>query len=192
MYSYPEVNSASVGVGGAMPETGVATGNGSKENRGTSDESPPAPAYLVHVKGRDTELRGAWLRWEDDDSGETLPVQHLLAIAEGADPHVIFDDSTTVEFKDGRRDHLVGDNIEVKRKPWQEREKLARAAVANSTIDDIAADLNCSRRTVEIWLDRHGLVRKWDSEAGWYVIDEDTGDVVAGDVSHQGAESDHA
>lgn len=129
---------------------------------------------------------GRYLQWVDTATGETVYVHQLLAISKGADPHELFGGPASVRFRNGRRDDLRPENIEVYNPaagPWRDREAMIEALEEHATIGDIAEAWDVNPSTVNEWRKRHRLERHYDPErGGWYVTSMDADD-AAGELA---------
>lgn len=128
------------------------------------------PASLVRVNP--DPLKGAYLRWDDHHSKETVYVGQLLAISEGADPHDVFNRRVNVRFENGRRDDLRPDNINIVwmvDNPWQDKETLKDALADVNRIADLEERWDVNYETIRRYMRKFGLTRHFELERGWYV-----------------------
>ncbi len=144
-------------------------------------DRPGVPLKPVHTPD---PVKGPYLRWDDRaGSGETLYVSQLMAIAKGADPHEVFSQRVHARFKNGRRDDLRLENIEITRmkgQPWQDKETLKEALKGVQRLDEVCEKWDISKPTVQKWMKEHNLARHYDTENHeWYVVEEPRGEDAA-------------
>lgn len=133
------------------------------------------PATLIRVNPE--PVKGAYLRWDDHASGNSIYVGQLLAISEGVDPHLVFSERVNVRFDNGRRDDVRPENLEVVRmtgNPWQDKETLKKALAEVTHIEDLEDRWDVTYETIRRHMRKFGLTRHFDSEQGWYVEENES------------------